>query len=1089
MNYKKILIWGILIHISFEVFSQDQLYSLPIDKTPPSTEAASLGNYGNIPVNMVTGVSSYELPMFTMSVGNFQIPVKMSYYYSGFRPSQEASNVGMGWSLSTGGVISRVVNGLPDEEANGYSGANEIGLKIMELYDGSMSNQEKRIYFDYLSSGLWDGSPDDFSFSGPGGLSGKFFIDAYGEIQLSPKQHIKIEKKYVNGSWTGFIITNSDGVVYIFETREITSNESSSNGGQTVNTSQFPSSWYLSQIHLRNNDIVNLFYEEAGIQIISNTSETESYKMFVSMVIAECNSLEGSRLSNSETIINKVRLDRIESRAGVIDFEYNFFREDNSSFNQDDSNYALSNVYYKDYNNNIIKHFKLDYGLFGDSQFNYRLKLNSVAEIAGTKSLVTAFTYYEDLPFPMNSSHEPTSKSIDHWGFYNGIENTSFLPSVFVTEVFNGKKIVYPIGSANRSSIFNTTRLGALKQINYPTGGYSSFDYEGNDIFTDVNPFNYGCGNQIYSDSVEVAQKVGTIYVPGYNEGLSTSSIINLENSQCIQLDYSLNILRDQYTEAIATVQLINQQTGAIAFSACYQQPQLNPVDGSYSLPNPSCSDSGQSVCLCLDPGAYSLEVFVENQSYNGAGMAKAKVKYTGSEFEGLNFRVGGIRTKVIVDYDGINLIENKFIYNATDFPDRSSGKLISYPHYSYDNFLEQTQKIGSTTVTLDCGYKVLSNNSQNGLVISQGSHVVYNQVTQIRKSQELAGKTITYFNLPEDIIYEDFPFPDNTSFEWARVGNRMIENYGPDGVLKSSIIFYYDDPYIGVEAFRNRSRGIKVGIYKNSFSEGLKIYSIGTNFTISDISRINKIEEITYGEEVLTSNKYFFWESPATYRYTKMRMDEPDGASKEVLIYTPTNYTGDDPNGLVRGTTNSLLRDNVIQPLQIVTRKNNLTLQASYSRPSILSGKVIPAQQFSSDATTLSTSLQQYNIFDSNNQFYSNIQITALDTYHNVTEYVSNQVYNSSIYGYNALFPIARITNAPLISTAFTNFESSDKGQFTYTGATATSYYRTGARSYYSTSPISKGQLPAGTYTVSAWARTGSGSGTVTVNGSSKSV
>ena len=75
--------------------------------------------------------------------------------------------------------------------------------------------------------------------------------------------------------------------------------------------------------------------------------------------------------------------------------------------------------------------------------------------------------------FPFNGTC-----AVDHWGYYNGqllIGINNFIPS---TTTDKDKKEV--ITSSQREANALYSQLGMLKQISYPTGGYTTYEYEGN---------------------------------------------------------------------------------------------------------------------------------------------------------------------------------------------------------------------------------------------------------------------------------------------------------------------------------------------------------------------------------------------------------------------------------------------------------------------------------------------------------------------------------------------------------------------------------------------------------------------------------
>ena len=89
-----------------------------------SPNAANLGLYGEIPVSHFTGTPSIEIPLYELKTEYLNLPISLSYHASGVRPDQRPGWVGMGWSLNAGGLISRIVNDMPDEFNNPHYGSS-----------------------------------------------------------------------------------------------------------------------------------------------------------------------------------------------------------------------------------------------------------------------------------------------------------------------------------------------------------------------------------------------------------------------------------------------------------------------------------------------------------------------------------------------------------------------------------------------------------------------------------------------------------------------------------------------------------------------------------------------------------------------------------------------------------------------------------------------------------------------------------------------------------------------------------------------------------------------------------------------------
>lgn len=66
-------------------------------------------------VSEATGGVSMQFPLFTLNQDGFTLPISLSYQSNGFKVDAPASRCGLGWSLSAGGSITKVVCGLPDE--------------------------------------------------------------------------------------------------------------------------------------------------------------------------------------------------------------------------------------------------------------------------------------------------------------------------------------------------------------------------------------------------------------------------------------------------------------------------------------------------------------------------------------------------------------------------------------------------------------------------------------------------------------------------------------------------------------------------------------------------------------------------------------------------------------------------------------------------------------------------------------------------------------------------------------------------------------------------------------------------------------
>lgn len=164
----------------------------------PSPTASNLGLYGEIPVSEYTGTPNISIPLYEFKTKSFTIPVTLSYHASGIRPELHPGPTGLGWTLLTGGVITREVKAIPDENdykglmtslANGYL-LNKDGWLAQPDWKPSPNLESGECFDKYFSTGI-ELEPDEFSFNFFG-ISGKFYFDQTGSIRVQSDRPLTI---------------------------------------------------------------------------------------------------------------------------------------------------------------------------------------------------------------------------------------------------------------------------------------------------------------------------------------------------------------------------------------------------------------------------------------------------------------------------------------------------------------------------------------------------------------------------------------------------------------------------------------------------------------------------------------------------------------------------------------------------------------------------------------------------------------------------------------------------------------------------------------------------------------------------------
>ncbi len=235
-------ILGLVVHVRGFADDEVKLYEPDFNPVPPSPQVEALISLQDIDVDYFRGRPSVSVPIYTVRSGDLEIPITLDYVGGGKRLDAEAGSVGYDWVLSASAVISRSLNGHPDEmtegpvrglfkltddiilrnfvrnrEPIGYNPANfkyfQDSLPILSLYG-------VRYYY-----GKSDMANDLFQLSGCG-LSGTFGYGDIGlnyrSISLSSPQWLSISPEKVWGTYLNeFIVTDSEGTAYTFDEREL----------------------------------------------------------------------------------------------------------------------------------------------------------------------------------------------------------------------------------------------------------------------------------------------------------------------------------------------------------------------------------------------------------------------------------------------------------------------------------------------------------------------------------------------------------------------------------------------------------------------------------------------------------------------------------------------------------------------------------------------------------------------------------------------------------------------------------------------------------------------------------------------------
>ncbi|MFB6457000.1 hypothetical protein ACE38W_17145 [Chitinophaga sp. Hz27] len=443
----------------------------------PAPEAAELGKYGNAPVSLYTGMPDIAIPIYTLQGNNLSIALSLHFDAGGFRPQDAPTWVGQNWSLFAGGVITRVVRGNPDDQH--YATLN------IPPTSNFFSQQDT---LGQIKAGVVEMEPDHYYYNFDN-YTGKFIVTPSGQIVTKMRNMMNIQFDS-----SGIFVTDDKGTRYRFADKEFSRMElpyDPSPDSAMVRTYHYISSWYLTSIVAANgHEQIRFDYDSTteypiDIQNTNNTAVSRSYAtikhydssgmIVIHAIDSNSNVYTGPFTYSTRKFLKKISLIRDDSLIAYISLKATP-NIDSVGGRQLDTIAVYDAIGGK---SRLVKQFRLGYGNYVNNANSFtkqRLRLDSLQELTVKQDIASPppyqFFYNMDAAMP-----ERFSKSIDHWGFYNRANNSSLVPNVKINNPANPADSIIG-GNANREPDLTGSSYAMINKIIYPTGGYTSLEYE-----------------------------------------------------------------------------------------------------------------------------------------------------------------------------------------------------------------------------------------------------------------------------------------------------------------------------------------------------------------------------------------------------------------------------------------------------------------------------------------------------------------------------------------------------------------------------------------------------------------------------------
>ena len=569
------------------VLSQAKAQIQPLSYVLPSPNASSLGTFGEVPVSYYTGLPQISEELYTITGKRLKMPMTLDYHAQGIRPDLHPGWVGSGWNLTIGGAITRIPRHGLDEYNNQQFGGLGYYFQYGYLNNASWSatsTLQKYPINDPTTEPDEEADEFDFNFMG---YTGKFFLDQTGAWRVQCDKPLKVvfnssdfimpfvsnsygEAQLMSKAFKKFTIIDEKGNQYIFGGPEtaIEYSDNFTGTGELLTAT----SWYLTQvISADGSETMNLTYQRgpfvANISPYSVTTgdlASGGSTSFFSLNDWTCSNGSTS-YGYSATWMSTCYLSTVTFPNKDIMITFNTSKSNDMVYTllqYQKCGPSVPSGLIESSNILNIPYFQANYMPPGQPQnFVIWLKLNSIniGNMEGTRTYRTVnFSYRENSTsrLSLNDMYLADGEGNqvqhyhfdynyatplpaylgcldDHWGFYNGST---------LTEDYNN------VGSFPTDRAPNATYAQAemLTKITYPTGGFTSFNYQLNDYSQAVRRDRSGLDSYV---GVGGGLRVGSItsddgtgntvtktlyYVNGYTPGvnpttLPSSGILNAE--------------------------------------------------------------------------------------------------------------------------------------------------------------------------------------------------------------------------------------------------------------------------------------------------------------------------------------------------------------------------------------------------------------------------------------------------------------------------------------------------------------------------------------------------------------------------------
>jgi len=975
--------------------------------TPPTV--ASFNKFIDHPVNLYNGTPDISLPIYELSDGDIQLQATLRYNASGIRVAEEASWVGLGWNLNAGGYICQQVVGEDDYNDSHY--LEFVDILIPQVYsnpyqaipytEGLHTKLECYRNHSLCEKHMGKLNPDVFYFCVPG-YSGKFVIDYTQNnkvVLLNREQDIDIQVYYASSSSPRIdemVLTTPEGVTHQFafftEMKSSTRAEYVTSRTFTLNQSEYPNGQKVQYTYQR----VPYAHTTNSNYFQSTFEETTHNSTFWG------NAYHGSmsqRLDGDEALLESIR---------TTHYQVTFTLGSRSDITQ---GRRLEKVQISALQSlsTLLREIRFEYGYFTANSSNLtqslRLRLEKLYTCdpsTGVAGDVYGFTY--------NSTALPVknSASVDYWGYYNGGTRSG-------TRLPDPGKLFFSRQDPRLSALVNASQVvtraahpdymaaAMLEGITYPTGGYTSFEYESH---------TFG-GTYYPSETDRTTQTLATVQDRNNNADVKTVEFTIEEETVEVELlatlNKGLNSWEDVKSSNVAILRL--------------QSSPILPV-AVISFSSATSSENQKTLTLELTKGRYQLVASFPDAlgDQYGSFLNHGELIATASAvLTTRDHSTGcGVRIRSISSYPAKTDTHpvKTTLYDYTDpATGKSSGILhdqlhFMNTHHTYNSFLETHLINDPNQPMIYVSLRQVDLSSENRFSNPYGSSsaVGYSYVTEKTQTDDSFGYVVHEFHNQQLSFTQHSVAIDNPLNGKAR----SVKFYDKDKRLISEREYTYRQhlrhTYFGINVEENYNR------FPNLYVGGSPVYTLRKDMNLYSSSRffimrhqipcydITLASERETTEGVTTQTTY-------TYDTSTLQLKEKTTTNSDG---TTLRHTYTYANAYSTAACTAMKRAHRYK--EVIEEKvfvNNALVAAQLNEYQTNGSAVLYNRYFSEITTPISdlTSYSTAGVVNTSVYPCVNIAYREHDSYGRPQEVTrDNLLHTVYLWGYNHQYPVAKI-------------------------------------------------------------------------------